>query len=69
MRQGGIVADVGAMEYSPDGVTWQDIDGKVLEGLSTDFLPEQKKRLCLPLNKLMVTTKEYLHRQADVHIY
>lgn len=68
LKRAGIVDDVRKQGFIPNGVTWRDINGKVLGGLAMDPLPAENKMLCLPLNKLMVIIKEHLDQQPNVEV-
>lgn len=68
LQRAGILQEVIDKGFSPDGVTWRDLDGNSLGGMSSAPLPPEDRIACLPLNRLTRIVMEHLARQPTAEI-
>jgi len=63
MRKAGIMEDVRARGFTPDGVCWRKIDRTFLAGISMEGVKDDPDAMaCLPLNKLGQVLVEHISK-------
>ena len=69
MHKAGIMPDVRARGFTPDGVCWRKIDGTYLAGISMEPVKRSPDAMaCLPLNKLGQVLVEHISKCPSAKI-
>ncbi|EXJ89629.1 hypothetical protein A1O3_02696 [Capronia epimyces CBS 606.96] len=69
LNRAGVVDDIRAAGFLPDGVAWRKLDGTFLAGIDATVTADDPDRMtCLPLNKLGRILLEHLNRQPAATI-
>lgn len=68
LRRAGIVEDVAAKGFIPDGVSWRKLDGTYITGVKNKHTPAEQRMLCLPLDQLMQIIGKHIARQPTAEI-
>ena len=69
LRRAGVVEDLRAQGFMPDGVCWRKLDGTFLAGLSNKVVENDPDRMvCLPLNRLGRILMEHIGRQPTATV-
>ena len=69
MRKAGIMAEVRARGFTPDGVCWRKIDRTYLAGISMEGVKDDPDAMaCLPLNKLGQVLVEHISNYSCANI-
>lgn len=68
LHRSGIMEDVKAKAFYPDGVSWRKEDGSYVAGIKNVVMPDDKKMVCLPLDQLIPILAEHLLRQPSAEI-
>jgi 2-polyprenyl-6-methoxyphenol hydroxylase-like FAD-dependent oxidoreductase len=69
LRRAGVVDDLRAQGFHPDGVCWRKLDGTYLAGLDAKLLADDPDRMvCLPLNRLGMILMDHIGRQPTATV-
>ena len=69
LRRAGVLEDLRAAGFMPDGVCWRKLDGTYLAGLNATVLGDDPDRMvCLPLNRLGKILYDHLQRQPSATV-
>ncbi|KAH7388969.1 putative monooxygenase [Cadophora sp. MPI-SDFR-AT-0126] len=68
LGRAGVLEEVIAEGFLPDGVAWRDIDGQSIASLSTKDLRREDKIVCLPLNRLTKILMEHIAKQPNAEV-
>ncbi|KIW73075.1 hypothetical protein PV04_01222 [Phialophora macrospora] len=69
LRRAGVVDDLRAQGFQPDGVCWRKLDGTYLAGLNAKVLADDPDRMvCLPLNRLGKILMDHISRQPTATV-
>jgi 2-polyprenyl-6-methoxyphenol hydroxylase-like FAD-dependent oxidoreductase len=64
LRRAGVVEDLRAQGFHPDGVCWRKLDGTYIAGLHQEVLKDDPDRMvCLPLNRLGKILMDHISRE------
>ena len=69
LRKAGVLEDVRARGFTPDGVCWRKLDGTYLAGIQMSvFKADPDVMVCLPLNQLGEVLVEHLRNYPSAKI-
>ena len=69
LRRAGVVDDLRAQGFHPDGVCWRKLDGTHIAGLKSHVAADDPDRMvCLPLNRLGRILMEHIQRQPTATV-
>ncbi|KAJ9608716.1 hypothetical protein H2200_006487 [Cladophialophora chaetospira] len=69
LRRAGVVDDLRAQGFLPDGVCWRKLDGTYLAGLNLEVVADDPDRMvCLPLNRLGRILMDHIERQPTATV-
>lgn len=70
LERAGVVPDILAKGFMPNGITWRKLDGTVLIHLPTSMIKDQSNHqvVCLPLDQLGEILSDHLRRQPNARV-
>lgn len=68
LRRAGIMDDLGAKGFWPDGVSWRKMDGTRIAGIHNTHVPQENRMVCLPLDRLIPIIVSHLEKQPSAKI-
>ena len=69
LRRAGVIDDLRAQGFLPDGVCWRKLDGTYLAGMDITVLGDHPDRMvCLPLNRLGRILSDHISREPSATV-
>lgn len=68
LQRAGVIEEVAAQGFRPDGVSWRRLDGSCITKIDTKDVPVEKKIVCLPLDQLMKILLRHIEAQPSAEV-
>ena len=69
LRRAGLMEELSAKGFWPDGVSWRKMDGTRITGIHNDHLLPENKMVCLPLDRFIPLIMSHLERQPSASVH